>query len=284
MIESYAYLAILALHVTALALFGGMVVVTDLRLLSLGMSGYSVEELMDGLRLPKRVGLAVVAITGGLLFAAHPAESANNPWFWAKIALLGLLAANGLMLRRKLERPKLAGALSLLLWTLVVGVARAPATIKDVMHSMIDPNGDQVFESVQQISDEHGSYQQAPRTDAEWAELRERLAVLQAVPELVEGRRAARLRDRSKNPQSESQPEEIERAVDADRASLQRRARKLQAAATIAIQAVDARDTPALLRAIDSIDKACENCHLHYWYPNDKRAQQAAKEDGVTDN
>jgi len=31
------------------------------------------------------------------------------------------------------------------------------------------------------------------------------------------------------------------------------------------------------------VDKACESCHLHYWYPNDKRAREAAKEDGVVD-
>jgi hypothetical protein len=55
----------------------------------------------------------------------------------------------------------------------------------------------------------------------------------------------------------------------------------LQDAAALALKAVDAKDKGALLHAIDGIDKACENCHLHYWYPNDKRARQAAKEDGV---
>jgi hypothetical protein len=39
----------------------------------------------------------------------------------------------------------------------------------------------------------------------------------------------------------------------------------------------------ALFHAIESIDKACESCHLHYWYPNDKRAQEAAKQDGLVD-
>jgi hypothetical protein len=57
----------------------------------------------------------------------------------------------------------------------------------------------------------------------------------------------------------------------------------LQDAAAASLQAVQAKDKDALLQAIDKIDKACENCHLHYWYPNDKRAQQAAKEDGIVD-
>jgi hypothetical protein len=225
----------------------------------------------------------LAVVSGAVLFAAHPEQYTNNPWFWTKLALLLSLGVNYILFERGLRKPKLAGTLSLLLWTGVVCAGRGPATIKDVMHSMIDPSGDYVFESVKQIGDEHGTHQQAPETDADWDDLRHRLAILQQAPSLLEGRRAARPRDRSRNPQSESQPEQIEKALDADRPSLLRRARKLQTAAALAMRAVDAKDAKALLQSIDAIDKACENCHLHYWYPNDQRAQQAAKEDGVTD-
>jgi hypothetical protein len=283
MTASYAYLAILALHMAALALFGGMVLVTDLRLLGIGMRSYSVEELVNGLRVPKRIGFVLAVVSGALLFGFHPEQNLNNRWFWTKIALLLLLGVNYFLLERDLRSPKLAGGLSLVLWTGVIFAGRGPATIKDIMHSMIDPSGDYVFESVKQIGDEHGSHQQAPQTAADWDDLRRRLAILQEAPSLLNGRQAARPRDRSRNPQSESQPEQIEQALDADRPSLLRRARMLQNAAALAMRSVDAKDTKALLQTIDSIDKACENCHLHYWYPNDKRAQQAAKEDGVTD-
>ncbi len=160
-----------------------------------------------------------------------------------------------------------------------------PATIKDIMDSMVDPSGDFVFESVQEISDEHGITEKAPKTEAEWEAVRHHLYVLMEAPNLLimEGRKAARPEDRSKSPLVENQPEEVQRLLDADRPSFIRRARRLQDAAALALKAVDAKDKDALLRAIDGIDKACENCHLHYWYPNDKRAQQAAKEDGVID-
>ena len=36
----------------------------------------------------------------------------------------------------------------------------------------------------------------------------------------------------------------------------------------------------ALFEAGDKLEKACESCHLHFWYPNDKRAHQAALEEG----
>jgi len=159
------------------------------------------------------------------------------------------------------------------------------ATIKDIMDSMVEPSGDFVFESVQEISDERGITEKAPKTDAEWDAVRHHLYVLLEAPNLLtmEGRRAARPEDRSKSPLVENEPEDVQKLLDADRPAFMRRARRLQDAAALALKAVDAKDKDALFHAIDGIDKACENCHLHYWYPNDKRAQQAAKEDGVTD-
>ena len=159
------------------------------------------------------------------------------------------------------------------------------ATIKDIMDSMVEPSGDFVFESVQEIADEHGISEKAPQTNAEWESVRRHLFVLLEAPNLLtmEGRKAARPEDKSKYPQIENGPEEIQKLLDADRPSFIRRARRLQDAAALAMKAVDAKDKGALFHAIGDIDKACENCHLHYWYPNDKRAREAAKEDGITD-
>ena len=58
-------------------------------------------------------------------------------------------------------------------------------------------------------------------------------------------------------------------------------ARRLQDAAALALKAIDARDKKELFSKLEDVDKACESCHLHYWYPNDKRAREAANEDGV---
>lgn len=160
-----------------------------------------------------------------------------------------------------------------------------PATIKDIMDSMVDPSGDFLFESVQEIADEKGVREKAPQTDEEWEEVRHRAFILMEAPNLLtmEGRKVAHENEKSKNPQVELQPEQIQKLVDGDRPSFIRRARRLQDAAALTLKAVDAKDKDALFKSIDSIDKACENCHLHYWYPNDKRAQQAAKEDGIVD-
>jgi uncharacterized membrane protein len=282
---AYAYPALLAVHVVALVLLGGMVVLTDLSWLGLGMRSYSVKDVIDGLRVPKRIAFGLAAASGVVLFGAHAEQYANNPWFWLKIALLVLIAANYFLFRRALSGDsgtrKLAACLSLFLWTGVIVAARGPSTVKDIMHSMVDPSGDFLFHSVRTIADEQGVREIAPHTVAEWENVRERLMVLLEAPDLLEGRRAARTRDRSKNPEVESQPEDIQKLLDADGSDFIRRAGRLRDAASVAMKAVDAKDKDALLLGLDGIDKACESCHLRYWYPKDKRAHEAAKQDGV---
>jgi hypothetical protein len=107
--------------------------------------------------------------------------------------------------------------------------------------------------------------------------------VLLEAPNLLQGRRAARPRDRSKNPEVESEPEDIQKLLDAESSTFIRRAQRLHDAASVAMKAVDAKDKDALLLGLDGIDKACESCHLRYWYPKDKRAQEAAKQDGLVE-
>jgi Family of unknown function (DUF6644) len=292
----YAYPALLWLHIVAVIALGGMVIVTDLRLLGLGLRSYSVPGVVNGLRVPKRFCFILALASGALMFGAKAAQYSYNPWFWIKLTLLVLIAANYLLFRRDVYddatvdraprlsgKAKLAAALSLLLWTCVVWAGRGPATIKDIMHSMVDPSGDFLFRSVQLIADDHGVREKAPRTKEEWDDVRQRVMVLLEAPDILAtpGRRAARPRDRSKNPQVENEPAEVQRLLDAGRPDFNRRTRRLQDAASMAMKAVDATDKDALLRALNGIDKACESCHLHYWYPNDKRAQEAAKEDGI---
>jgi hypothetical protein len=282
---AYTYPVLLSVHVVALVLLGGMVVLTDLRWLGLGMRSYSVRDVMDGLRVPKRIAFGLAAASGAVLFGAHPVQYSKNPWFWIKIAVLALIAANYLLFRRTEDAGtgKFASGLSLLLWMGVVVAARGPATVKDIMHSMVDPSGDFLFHSVRTIADEQGVREIAPRTDAEWENVRERLMVLLEAPNLLQGRRAARLRDRSKNPEVESEPEDIQKLLDADSSIFIRRAQRLQDAAIVAMKAVDAKDKDALLLGLDGIDKACESCHLRYWYPKDQRAHEAAKQDGIVE-
>ena len=155
-------------------------------------------------------------------------------------------------------------------------------TIKDIMDSRVDPAGDFLFESVVEISDAKGVHHIQPRTARQWAAVRRQLQVLIDAPDLltVPGRKAARPEERSRNAQVENQPEQVQRLLDTQHADFVQRAERLRQAAKVGMKAAEARDAKALFIAISGIDKACESCHLHYWYPNDQRAHQAAKEEG----
>ncbi len=145
------------------------------------------------------------------------------------------------------------------------------------MDSMVDPSAEFIFDSVAQIADEHGITEKAPHTDEEWKEVRRRAVQLLEAPNLlvVSGRTVARAGERSENPKVELQPEEIQKLIDADHAAFSARALVLQDAAAAALKAIDAKNAKGLFDAAGQLDHACENCHLHYWYPNDERAQAA---------
>jgi Cytochrome C' len=157
------------------------------------------------------------------------------------------------------------------------------ATIKELMDAMVDPSAEYLFDNIVQIVDEKGIIDKTPQTDEEWKEVRRRALMLVEAPNLLvaPGRKVARPGDKAEFVEVELSPEQIQKLIDDDRDAFVRRARQLQDAAALALKAIDARDKAKLFSRLEDVDKACEGCHLHYWYPNDKRAQEAAKEDGV---
>jgi len=154
------------------------------------------------------------------------------------------------------------------------------ATIKDIMDSMVDPSAEFLFDSVAQIADERGITEKAPHTDEEWKEVRRHAIQLVEAPNMLvmKGRQVARVDEKAENPEIELQPAQIQALIDGDRALFLDRVHGLQEAALLALKAADARDKDALFAACERLDKSCESCHLKYWYPNDKRAQEAARQ------
>ena len=67
-------------------------------------------------------------------------------------------------------------------------------------------------------------------------------------------------------------PEQIQAKIEKDRALWYKHADGLKAAALEAVQVAKARDLDGLFKVGDKVDKACEACHLEYWYPGDREA------------
>jgi hypothetical protein len=159
------------------------------------------------------------------------------------------------------------------------------ASIKDLMDAMVDPSAEYLFDNIVEIVDEKGIIDKTPKTDDEWAEARRRAVLLFEAPNLLvtPGRKVAKPGEKAAYPDVELDPEKIQQLIDGDRDAFVRRAKRLQDAAALALKAIDARDKKELFARLGDVDKACESCHLHYWYPNDKRAREAAKENGIID-
>jgi hypothetical protein len=118
------------IHLLSIALFGGMLLAVDLRLLGWTMSSRPVADVVGQLRGWKRFGCVVVVASGALLSWAEPLKLYRSQSFWIKMALFLLVAVHALVFRKAVygnpakldEAPaipavaKLAAALSLLLW------------------------------------------------------------------------------------------------------------------------------------------------------------------------
>jgi hypothetical protein len=132
--SAYTYPVVLSLHMVAIAFFGGMILMTDLRMLGWAMTRRPVSHVMDQLRVPKRFGFLLVAACGLLMLGSKAEEYYYNVFFRTKLVLLALVVVHALVFRKSVYdqaaefdragavpgRAKLAAAISLILW---IGIA-----------------------------------------------------------------------------------------------------------------------------------------------------------------
>lgn len=160
--------------------------------------------------------------------------------------------------------------------SLTVSQAFQPvASIQELMHSVVDPTADALWDSVSSTVTAQGVEDKRPTTPEEWFELRS-LAIRLAESAnllLVPGRPVAHqghvLED--SHVKDILTADKIQALIDVDRAAFAARALALQRAAVEALQAIDSKDLDKFIEAGGRIDQACEGCHRQYWYPHEKR-------------
>jgi hypothetical protein len=111
--STWGYPIVGAVHVLAIALFGGAVLV----------SNFSSLEDARQLRTLTRIGFAAVMLTGTLLFASNAVRYSKSLCFEAKMVFLFLLAINALFFSRTRRR----AYISLGLWIAVIFASRGIA-------------------------------------------------------------------------------------------------------------------------------------------------------------
>jgi plastocyanin len=146
---------------------------------------------------------------------------------------------------------------------------RPTATIKDIMTSIIDPEADVLWNAVATIVSLSGTEEREPKTDEEWAAVRQSAVQLVEATNLlrVPGRHVAKPGEKSENPRIELQPETIQRMIAEDPARWSTLVDRLHDAAVPALRAVEAKNAKGLFDAGEHIEHACEACHQQYWYP-----------------
>ena len=132
------YPIILSLHLTGLGLFGGMIAMTDLRLLGIAFTKQPMADVHNQLRAFKHLGLTLVVTCGLLLGSSKAATYWPNPFFKLKLLLLVLVAVHALVFRGSVYKnldefdrtgvipgnAKAAAVISLLLWVSLVAAGR----------------------------------------------------------------------------------------------------------------------------------------------------------------
>jgi hypothetical protein len=146
------------------------------------------------------------------------------------------------------------------------------ATVKDIMLHIIDPAGDMVWDSVATVIDKGGIHETMPKSDEEWFKVRSGLIMMIEGSNLLmmPGRKVARPGEKSETPGVELEPSEMDELIAKDRKAWYDRAKALHDIAQSVLEVVDKRDAQKLFDVGEDIDKACENCHRQYWYPNEQ--------------
>jgi len=147
----------------------------------------------------------------------------------------------------------------------------ATATIKDLMQSVVDINADVVWLAVTAESTAKGIVEHKPQTDDDWIKVRHGAVALMEASNLLKipGRHVARPGEKSETPGVELEPSEMEELINKDRSTWNMRATALHDAAQEVLSAIDAKDADKVFEIGEKIERACENCHTHYWYPNE---------------
>ena len=122
-----------AVHLLALAVLGGTVLIVDLRLMGFGIKSKSAAEIW-GMARPWMIGALLMMIATGVpLFLSEAIKCYYSTPFWVKITTLPFAIAFTFLVRSQVlpdavrntaRRRMLAGALSTALWVTVAAAGR----------------------------------------------------------------------------------------------------------------------------------------------------------------
>jgi uncharacterized protein DUF6644 len=137
----YPFPILIIIHVISIALFGGMVVIGNLRVLGKTMRSVPVSQVIGQFRAWKWVAFVILLISGTLIAVSDPMEYRDNIMFWISLGALLVAGLNAAIFRYGIYRSVAAwdevavapisarrwACVSLFLWIAMVFIGRAIA-------------------------------------------------------------------------------------------------------------------------------------------------------------
>ena len=163
-------------------------------------------------------------------------------------------------------------------------------SVKELMEHIIDPTADWIFDAAVVDVNANGVQTTAPVSDEDWLKVERGALLLAESSNLLKMRRPMVPAGTPVNeaprepgkPAPELSPAEIEAKINQNRGVWNSHADELRKVALDSLKVVKARNVEGLFQIGSDIDKACENCHLEFWYPGDKAAVLADQQKRVT--
>ena len=153
---------------------------------------------------------------------------------------------------------------------------KAVVSVRELMRYTIDPISDNIFDAVTYESTKKGVVETVPKTDEDWEKVKIGAVTLAEAIYLLKLPRPWTPPGDVNNSTGPNPPElspaQIQAKVDADPVLWDAKIEALRNVALSVIEIADKRDAKELFEVGETLDQACEACHLEYWYPGDRKA------------
>ena len=147
-------------------------------------------------------------------------------------------------------------------------------SVKELMRDMLDPASDFIFDSVKVEFTKSGTIEHSPKTDEDWEKIRFGAVTLaEGVYLLKIPRPFAPPGDENNSTgpdATELSRKQIQAKLEADPVLWNAKIEALRNVGLEVLDIVRKKKVDELWDAGDNLDRACETCHVEYWYPGDK--------------
>ncbi len=154
------------------------------------------------------------------------------------------------------------------------GDLKPVVSVKELMHDMIDPIADYVFESVRIVTTAQGTVETYPRTEEDWDKIRVGGVTLAEGAYLLKIPRPFAPPGDENNSAGPNAPElspaQMVAKIEKDPVLWNAKIEALRNVGLEVLEIVKQKNVDRLWDAGEDLDIACETCHIEYWYPGEK--------------